>query len=178
MKLQDLKLTRDNVTVYIDMDGVIADFEKFVGEKIFGHPFDQIPSRNKMFKRIKEWMDKGNDFWGDMDKMPDADQLMNYLRENFTHREILSSTGGDEVERGGVQKNAWIKENYPDIKSVNLVLSSSVKRDFATSTSILIDDQYKSILPFIAAGGIGILHTSAADTIHQLEELFSGQTNN
>lgn len=157
------------------MDGVIADFEKFVGEKIFGYPFDQIPSRSQMFKRISLWMDDGNDFWGVMDKMSDADQLMDYLRENFPNREILSSTG-NEVERGSVQKNVWINENYPDITNVNLVSSSSVKKDFATPMSILIDDKSKSIDPFIAAGGVGILHTSATDTISQLEELFSGQS--
>ena len=40
--------------------------------------------------------------------------------------------------------------------------------------SVLIDDRQKNIDAWIEAGGIGILHTSAANTINQLKALRNG----
>ena len=45
------------------------------------------------------------------------------------------------------------------------------KHEYAAPNHILIDDRDKAILPWREAGGIGILHTSANDTIAQLKEL-------
>jgi hypothetical protein len=42
---------------------------------------------------------------------------------------------------------------------------------FSGKYTILIDDLEKTIKEWHAQGGIGILHTSAADTIKQLKEL-------
>ena len=57
----------------------------------------------------------------------------------------------------------------PDTK---LILAYSYnKKDYADKNSILIDDYSKNIEQWRAAGGIGILHTSAEDTIKQLQKL-------
>ena len=45
------------------------------------------------------------------------------------------------------------------------------KKNYANANSILIDDMQKNIDQWRAAGGIGILHTSAASTIEQLKKL-------
>jgi hypothetical protein len=42
---------------------------------------------------------------------------------------------------------------------------------FANEDKILIDDMEQTIKEWKNAGGIGILHTSAADTISQLKKL-------
>ena len=54
---------------------------------------------------------------------------------------------------------------------VNLVRKSNDKAAYAAPNHILIDDRSKSIQPWVAAGGIGILHTNAANTIRQLKEV-------
>jgi hypothetical protein len=43
------------------------------------------------------------------------------------------------------------------------------KAKYATPTSILIDDSSGCIGPFIAAGGHGILHSHASETIRILD---------
>ena len=60
---------------------------------------------------------------------------------------------------------------------INLVRRKE-KKDFAMKGSdnkkqpaILIDDYPKNVNQFKAAGGIGILHTSASNTISQLKRL-------
>ena len=46
---------------------------------------------------------------------------------------------------------------------------------YAQKKNVLIDDRPKNIEAWEAAGGIGILHTSAADTIDQLKKLRNGE---
>jgi len=52
---------------------------------------------------------------------------------------------------------------------VNIVGAGSEKAAFATPNTILVDDRNKVLNPFIAAGGIGVLHTSAANSIRILK---------
>jgi hypothetical protein len=59
-----------------------------------------------------------------------------------------------------------------NIPGTKLILSKAEnKKDYARPNSILIDDNVKNIADWIGAGGIGILHTSAEDTIKQLKKL-------
>ena len=50
-------------------------------------------------------------------------------------------------------------------------MSGSQKAAFAYEGSVLIDDRKKNIDAWENAGGIGILHTSAKETINALKEL-------
>jgi hypothetical protein len=52
-----------------------------------------------------------------------------------------------------------------------ILRSAKHKKDFAGPNNILIDDRVDNINGWIEAGGIGILHTSAEDTIKQLNKL-------
>ena len=52
--------------------------------------------------------------------------------------------------------------------------SGSQKAAFAIEGAVLIDDREKNINAWVEAGGIGILHTSAANTIDQLKALRNG----
>ena len=54
---------------------------------------------------------------------------------------------------------------------INLVRKTTDKAAWAGPDRILIDDKKEAIEPWEAAGGIGILHTSAADTIRKLKTL-------
>ena len=52
-----------------------------------------------------------------------------------------------------------------------MVSKSPDKAEYAHPYSILIDDREKSIDPWRTKGGIGILHTSAEETIAQLQAI-------
>ncbi len=104
-----------------------------------------------------------------MDKMPDAQDLWEYV-ERFDPF-ILSATG--HVKNAYNEKMEWIKTHlgvhYAD--TAKLVTKAADKAIFASPNCILIDDRCKAIDPWIEAGGIGILHVSAEDTIEQLKNL-------
>ncbi|GAG55785.1 unnamed protein product, partial [marine sediment metagenome] len=68
------------------------------------------------------------------------------------------------------QKHAWVKEKLGNIPTL-VTRKSAEKAQYAEPNAILIDDRTKSIQPWTAAGGIGILHTSAQDSINQLKQL-------
>ena len=152
-------------TIYSDMDGVLTDFEgrfkqfsgiepneykkKFGIEGFWGLIDDEIGVR----------------FWTGMPWMPGGEKYWNYIKK---HNPILLSSPSRQNE-SRLGKRLWKKRNMPDTK---LILAySDNKKDYADKNSILIDDYPKNIEQWRAAGGIGILHTSAEDTIKQLQKL-------
>ncbi len=66
-------------------------------------------------------------------------------------------------------KRLWVKNNIPGAKLV--LASAEKKQNYSGTNKILIDDMERNIQQWRDKGGIGILHTSTADTIKQLKEL-------
>ena len=154
--------------IYLDLDGVLVDFDKGVEDIGFSPAeIDTNPQMKARFwHNIGKMHHHGFPFWGEMTPMPDADVLWDYVK--YHDVEILSATG--HVGNAEAEKREWVKRHLGDVV-VNLVRKSADKSRFAAPNHILVDDRSKSIQPWVAAGGIGILHTSAANTIRQLERL-------
>lgn len=152
--------------IYVDMDGVIADFTKRYMEKFGEHP--EGPRRRKDFgPNFVKFIEDGE--FGTLDKMPDTDLLISYLNSLSTPKEILSSTARPE-NHGMIapQKQMWLNKHniaYP----ANFVPGKQHKAKYATPNSILIDDTPVVIDAWNKAGGIGILHTDAVSTIAMLK---------
>ena len=80
---------------------------------------------------------------------------------------LLSAPSREEVSR--VAKHDWVNK---ELHGVHLILRSAKhKKDFATPTSILIDDRLDNIIGWRDAGGIGIHHVNTKHTIDQLKVL-------
>lgn len=111
----------------------------------------------------------GGKFFEDMELLPDAHILLEYLSK---YQYVICSATG-HVLNAKEEKTAAVRRHLGDLvaDTAQLVQRSAEKAQYASSTSILIDDRTKSIDPWIAAGGIGILHTSATTTIEKLKEL-------
>jgi hypothetical protein len=158
--------------ILCDLDGVLVDFAKgakaVLPEFVEGGTEKDKKMDGKMWSRIAYYQKSGKRFWYDLDKMPDAQQLYDYIISY--NMEILTATGSPSFG-SGPQKIDWMLKHFGSEAKVNLVEKSRDKASFATPTTILIDDKLKSIEPFRAAGGVGILHTSAQDTIAQLLNL-------
>ena len=149
--------------IYCDMDGVIADFElgykKLTGIDLQG---EFKPEGEEFWKPIEK---AGVGYWAGLEWMPDGKQLWSYLKP--LNPVLLSAPSRSQSSRIG--KHVWVKHKIPGTKLI--LRYASQKQELATPESILIDDRQVNIDQWEAAGGIGILHTSAANTIQQLQKL-------
>jgi hypothetical protein len=154
--------------IYVDMDGVIADFVKRFKELTGKLPSDY--KTEKGFTPNFNLMVDGSHFES-LDKMPDFDVLVSYLDSLPVEKCILSSTRTPEDNfKVAMQKMQWLANvaniTWPKI----FVPGKSLKQQYANPNSILIDDTPIVIEQWNAAGGIGILHTDAISTITELKK--------
>jgi len=150
------------ITLYLDMDGVLADFNKEYTK------FDPQKEDRKKFRDAV----MNHNIFEKLDFMPDTQELLNHVsRLSNVDIQILTSMGTHETTQATMaqlQKLNWLNaKNIP--YRANFVHNKQEKAKYATPTSILIDDSIGCINPFIAAGGHGILHSHAAETIKILD---------
>lgn len=149
--------------IYCDMDGVLCDFEKRFKEI---HPwspskYTEKNGKDEFWKLIDE---RGVGFWVGIEWMEDGKMLWEYLKSNFENVELLSSPSLAEHSRLG--KRLWVRNHKLEAK-LNLAYASR-KPQYAAPDRILIDDRKDTIKEWEKQGGVGILHTSAEDTIVKL----------
>ncbi len=161
--------------IYLDMDGVLADFDRGVRELC---RMEALPQNGKhdpkqddlMWKAIRET----DHFYDRLELMPGAKELFDGIYGKYGDRcEIL--TGIPREERGIVtseqDKRSWTRRMLSDTVKVNAVCRKH-KQNFCTGPgSVLIDDREKTIREWQKLGGTGILHVSAEETKRKLEQL-------
>jgi cytidyltransferase-like protein len=154
---------KQQFTLYCDMDGVLVDFEKgyeeLTGKNIKGQ---HVKGDGNFWKPIS---DAGEKFWTDLQWMPDGKQLWDYIQKD--NPILLSAPSRERSSTTGKEK--WVAEHIPGAKLI--LRAADKKQEFAHAKSILIDDREDNITRWQLAGGIGIHHSSAIDTINKLKEL-------
>jgi hypothetical protein len=166
MKMEDLQ----RYQIFCDADGVIVDFQKKAIELVGSHkPVDQMtPTEKKHFWRaVARYEREGGRFWEEMDQMPDAFELWDYIKKYNPTILTASGTIGDAPD----EKRIWVKKHLGANIKVIVTKASADKAQYAAPNHILIDDSNRSILPWNAAGGIGIFHRAASPTIMELQKL-------
>lgn len=147
--------------IYLDMDGVIADFDK--------RYIELFNITTKQSERDKKWVQFFDKFIQDrhfatLDLMPEAVELMDYLKSTGIPITILSSTSSENRDNEiRPQKMEWLKKHKIDFPVI-LVPGARLKKDYATPDSILIDDTSKNIDDWRREGGIGILYENLLHT--------------
>lgn len=150
------------ITLYLDMDGVLADFNK---------EYTKIDPNKEDRKKFRSAV-LDHKIFEKLDFMPDTQELLNHVcKLNGVTIEILTSMGTHEAHQANAareQKLKWLSaKNLP--WKANFVNDKQMKAKYASPTSILIDDSAGCIGPFIAAGGHGILHSHSSETIRILD---------
>ena len=149
--------------IFVDLDGVFVDFER--GYEIhYGHHPHTV-NDFMMWKTIAN----NPDHWHQLPAMPGALQLWAYLAPyKPTVLTGCPSMGYKLAEAG---KRAWcLREFGPDVPVIT-TYSRYKPKHMKAKGDILIDDMQKNIDRWVEAGGVGILWTSASDTISKLKEL-------
>ena len=152
-------------TLYCDMDGVLADFEDRFEQYSDGLTTDEYRDEFGISAFWKLINGEGVGFWVGIPWMSDGKELFNYIKPNLFS--LLSAPSSENSSRLG--KRLWVKNKIPGTKLI--LRYAKQKQELATPESILIDDRQVNIDQWETAGGIGILHTSADNTISKLKEL-------
>ena len=151
--------------IFSDMDGVLTDFDtrfKNYSDGIAPSDYEKQYGKEKFWELADG---PGVAFWVGMPWMEDGKKYWNYIKDYDV--ELLSSPSRSQTSRLG--KRLWVRNNIP---GVELTLAQARnKQNYAEPNHILIDDRESNIDQWKAQGGIGILHTSADDTINQLKKL-------
>jgi hypothetical protein len=161
--------------IYLDMDGVLCDFNKRFQELFQYHPGTESLAterdRKQFSPRWKSFVETRQ--FATLDWFPGGKELIQYVESLGVRIEILSSSGGisnhSEVRD---QKIEWLCNaglNYP----VNIVPGRAIKKHFSYHSNVLIDDTLDVIESFNQGPGTAILHKDVNDTIKQLESLLN-----
>jgi 5'(3')-deoxyribonucleotidase len=156
--------------IFCDMDGVLVDFDKGYKELTGKHTKHvDLQDKNEFWGLLdRSLKDKGlteYDYWVNLEWMPDGQTLWNYIKGYNPY--ILTAPSRDPGSRQG--KTEWATR-LDGMKKLYFK-PAKFKSEYSDKNRILIDDRQDTIDSWNAAGGIGILHTSTANTIQQLEKL-------
>ena len=173
-KLYNENMADDKPIVYLDMDGVLADFFGGV-EFLYGVEHWKQLTNDKTKDLKKEVIDRitGTDFFAVLPKFLTADALIDMVKK-FTGGKFSINTSplrGDH-ENSAKYKKLWIANNIetPD----NIVVTGSKEtyaKDKGTGTpNILIDDRPINIQRWQAAGGYGILYQANRDSLNKVQK--------
>ena len=158
----------DKYKIYLDMDGVIVDFDKRFTDLAGMGPREYENSFGKdKFWDFIDSKEKGGGvgFWVGMPWMPGGPELYNRVAQH--NHALLSSPSRSESSKLG--KRLWKKKYTPN---TDLILSLAAnKKNYADGNSILIDDRESNIQQWREAGGIGILYKSADQVNKELDKL-------
>tara|TARA_B100000686_G_scaffold5267_1_gene5250 strand:- start:5360 stop:5926 length:567 start_codon:yes stop_codon:yes gene_type:complete len=159
--------------VYVDMDGVLADFFGGV-EKLYGveHWKQLVSDKTKDLKQEVISRIQGTDFFKTLPKFPTADELIATVKQ-FTGGtfSILSSPLRGDHENSANGKKYWLQQN---IEAPNQVIITGRKESYAIDKrtrvpNILIDDRPKNLDRWKAAGGYGILYQANRNPISKVK---------
>lgn len=154
------------INLFVDMDGVLADFDRGFMQLCGKYPHHF--TKKEVWAIIHKRYDDGYLFFRNLPLMVDAEEL--WANIDIYHPTILTATG-HSIRSAEKEKIKWKHIHFPNTP-IHFVKDGADKRAFVTNdpehTDILIDDRAKAIDPWIKAGGVGILHTSARQTLKEL----------
>jgi 5'(3')-deoxyribonucleotidase len=176
MKLDDLGLNGKSIPeVYVDMDGVLADFFGEWARLDSKDHYKDIDNPEAKLQLVREHPT----FWLDLPVLPNAGKLLGFIKKNIGFYKICSSPlAGDPNSEP--HKRIWIKKHLSAFPPTDVIITSNKAAyavQFDGTPNILIDDFGKNIKKWNEAGGIGIKHKDykLERTLINLRSVFSHQ---
>ena len=173
-KLYNEDMAETQPIVYLDMDGVLADFFGGV-EFLYGVEHWKELTNDKTKDLKKQVIDRitGTDFFAVLPKFPTADALIDMVKK-FTGGKFSINTSplrGDH-DNSAKYKKVWISNNIEQPDEIIVTgRKESYAKDKGTGTpNILIDDRPINIQRWQAAGGYGILYQANRDQLTKVQK--------
>lgn len=151
------------------MDGVLTNFDKQV-LKYTGKTAKELDKDKKAF--YKFLAEAPIEFWSKMEWTQDGKTLWSFLTKNYENIKILSTPAEPwkKDSKSRIGKIIWVKREL-GLNDDKIILSDNKEQFITSKNDVLIDDRIKNIDKWNNKGGIGILHTSAWNSIEKLKQL-------
>jgi 5'(3')-deoxyribonucleotidase len=157
-------------TLYLDMDGVVADFDEYAARTLGVPPSAGIYPDEVWYKLASNAR-----LYRDLVKTSYADELVFQCSRlaklhNYELKFLTAVPKGNDVPWAFYDKVVWCQTYFPGIP----VMFGPFSRDkhvHCQAGDILIDDRKSNIEEWQAAGGKAILHTDFVSTMEQLNQL-------
>ena len=146
--------------LWLDCDGVLADFDKKFMEE-FGYSANMMPFDKKKWEDIEAI----DGFFENLEVREGAYDLINAV---IKLRPIIL-TGTPNGDWATPQKLRWRNKHFPSIPMVTC--KSINKKDYCWHGDILVDDWTRYRDNWQSAGGIFIHHTETPETLVKLREI-------
>ncbi|PWG01578.1 5' nucleotidase, NT5C type [Sphingosinicella humi] len=150
--------------LYLDCDGVLADFDRGA-EAILGmrpKAFQQRYNIGRMWAKLAS----APDFYGTLPLMPGAAELFDAVK----HLDPVILTGLPRGNWAADQKVRWAAEHFPGTRIITCMAVN--KRNHCMPGDVLVDDTLKHAHLWEEAGGIFIHHKSVQETLEALSRFF------
>jgi 5'(3')-deoxyribonucleotidase len=157
-------------TLYLDMDGVVADFDEYAARTLGIPPSSGIYPNEIWYKLASNAR-----LYRDLIKTPYADELVFQCSKFAKQRDyalkfLTAVPKGNDVPWAFYDKVVWAQEYFPVIPVMFGPFSKN-KYVHCQVGDILIDDRVSNIEEWKAAGGIAIHHTNIDTTLQELSNL-------
>lgn len=161
-----MKNKKQDFQIYLDLDGVFADFNGGF-KKLTGSEPKEV-AKKVLWSSIY----KADHFFYNLEVIPDSKKLWEFVKP--THPIFL--TGLPSSIEGRDDKVRWVHKHYGPQYEV-IVLPKKEKRKHAAPNHILVDDTAANVSEWKADGGIGILHEedNYHRTISELKKVLKEQ---
>ncbi len=156
------------MNIYLDMDGVIADFFTELARHYNVNHWKDLPNKDESVKALK-----GTDFFERLPKFPTSDELVEYIH-TLTNGEwyILSAPLREDHEHSTAMKRKWLvkhgytpKDAYFDSRKEKYAVNENGR------ANILIDDREEKLTSWTKNHGIGILYQANEHSVDDLKRL-------
>jgi hypothetical protein len=149
--------------IYLDCDGVLADFDKGA-EAILGLPpgaFEKRHGAGEFWRRLQ----RADDFFGSLPQMADAMELYEAVR----HKDPIILTGMPRGRWAEPQKRRWAERHFPGVPVITTM--AALKHEHRHPGDVLVDDRDRHRHLWEAEGGVFIHHKAARSSIKELKRL-------
>ena len=160
-------------TIFLDMDGVVADFDTFVSN-LLERPIGWNDSKQDLTNEEWNKLASVDRLYYQLPLMPDATKLVAYVKSLSTRFNVQFLTAVPRrttMPSARDDKQAWVDKYFPGMK-MDIGPYSHDKQKWCRPGDILVDDRPSNIEVWNAAGGIAIYHTGDVNaSIKRLNEV-------